>query len=157
LRTVSVAIVVVALLIVLSAPTPAFAPTIAIMAFMDHPPPNAHFMLVDTGTGEFWIYLNYFGFDLQPGYDDHVNAILLCYGVGARITNGGLVLTIQSSYSAFGAASYVRCQAGIYRSVRASGMIAGIVTVMLAGPTSVGYPSILVLSMSQMVGFTEIR
>lgn len=135
MRLVSAAIVALVLLIVLAAPTPVSAPVIIVgVGFGDQ---TGHYLLVVAPlTGGFYVY-------------SHSAPVVLCSGVGARITNGGLVLSLGSSYSAFGSASSLKCQSGVYSNIRGGGMMAGIITVILSGPTSVGYPPILVLSMSQ--------
>jgi hypothetical protein len=136
LRTGSVAVVALVLLIVMAMPTLASAAWLG-NYFEDQ---TGHYLLtVITQTGGFQV-------------TSRSAPVLLCSGVGARITNGGLVLSLGSSYSAFGFASSLRCQAGVYSNIRGGGMIAGVITVILSGPTSVGYPSILVLSMTQTLG-----
>ena len=148
LRTGSVAIVALVLLIVIATPTVASALFFSLQ-FRDQT--GRYLMMVSPSpTGEFQITYS----ALRP--------VLLCSGVGAQLTmsKNSLVLTIQS-YPRPGSPSYVRCQSGIYPYVQASGTIsmfrpgqfdsgpAGIITVVLVGASASGsYPPMLVLSMS---------
>lgn len=140
LRIAYAGIVALALVVIITMPTLASAPFIGgPYIFGDM---SRRFILVlggeygDNGRGvSNWQWSG--GFWITRG------GVLLCSGVGAQISSGG-ILSITSS-SSFGSNDYVTCQAGVFKTVRGGGPVGGIVTVILIG----GVPPILILQMAQ--------